>query len=182
MTWYYVGLYPGVGVQLDQAVVDAYDEEEAIAKAAKMGCGDVLDPDQYVMYLNSIGVPPEEELDYVDPYYVWIDAYGVDFAGYVNLDNAIERKATPEDMLLLKDIEFDLDTSELLTIAATGIHRAFKTGEDLRREAYRMYYTMWRCPVYDVRINGERYLFGGTLEELLDELMLTDADQIAGGM
>ena len=166
MEWYYVGLWPGIGYTLNTATVRAYSPEEAIAKAVKLGCGQLMSPDEYDDYLKWAGISEED-----DDQYTYIDSCGV--RGYVLLTNMVLRDAEPEDMLGITGIALDIGTSE-------GWDKLyFVTGEDLRTAFYNSLDDCMSCEVEDVVIEGETYPFHGTLEELMDELELTDADQIA---
>jgi len=173
-TWYYVALWPGYGYSLDQAVVYASWDAPAIAAAAKLGCGETLDTSQYEQYLDFIGVPPEQKEDYEDDDYTWFDEPEADFMGYINLRHAILREATPEDMLhLLGEISYELETPR------GWIEVKHSDAEDFRKAVYGPLSGELNDMVHRVRVQGTSILFSGTLEELMDELMLSDADQIA---
>ena len=177
MTWYYVALWPGYGYALQSMVVEATWEAPAIAKAAKYGCGETMDTGQYEMYLNSIGVAPEDEADYEDEDWVWFDEPEAGFMGYVNIRHAIIREAEPEDMLELQEINYQIKEP----LGGHWIKVSHESGEEFRSAVYSLDPMWLRSEIRDVHIQGERYLFGDghTLEELLDELNLSDADQIA---
>jgi hypothetical protein len=169
MDWYYVGLWCGAGYTLDTATVYATDEENAIAKAIVLGCGQIMSPGEYDEYLRWAEITEDE-----DDQYTYIDCTQEGGpVGYVLLTNAFVEKAEPKDMLLITGIAFDIEMPE------GWVKIYFPTGEDLRGALYDSLSRCLRCDVADVVIEGETYPFRGTLEELMDELRLSDADQLA---
>lgn len=170
--WYYVGLWNGFGYSVDTATVYATDDENAIAKAIVLGCGQMMSPGEYDDYLRWAGITEDK-----DDQYTYIDCTqeggGV---GYVLLTNAFVKKAKPENMLLITGIAFDIELPD-------GWRTMYFTnGEEFRSALYGELAPYLGCELDDVIIEGERYLFGGTLEELMDELRLSDADQLAPSM
>jgi len=170
--WYYVGLWNGFGYSVDTATVYATDEENAIAKAIVLGCGQMMSPGEYDTYLRWAGITEDE-----DDQYTYIDCTQEGGrVGYVLMTNFKLRKAEPKDMLGIKGISF------YIMLPGGWAPMYFVDGGEFRSALYSGLAPYLGCEVYDVMVQGESYPFGGTLEELMDELCLSDADQIAPSM